>query len=115
MLEFNGNNMTLTRGDTVFIDTVILTPLGLVYELQEGDVLTFSVYDNNKNNSFLVNNFNEFNQKPIIEKFFVDRKTKIESSDTAFLAKGKYTYKCVIEMGKDHVKETYCEGDFILR
>ena len=50
MLEFNGNNMTLTRGDTIYIDTVVLTPLGLVYEVQEGDILTFSVYDNNRNN-----------------------------------------------------------------
>ena len=39
MLEFNGNNMTLTRGDTIYIDTVVLTPLGLVYEIQEGDIL----------------------------------------------------------------------------
>lgn len=106
MLEFNGNNMTLTRGDTIFIDTVVLTPLGFVYEIQEGDVLTFSVYDNNKNNSF-ASNFG-FEPKPIIEKIFVDRKTKLESSDTAFLNKGKYTYKCVIEMGEERIKETYC-------
>lgn len=113
MLEFNGNNMTLTRGDTIFIDTVVLTPLGLVYEVQEGDVLTFSVYDDNKNNSF-VSNFG-FESKPIIEKIFVDRKTKLESSDTAFLNNGKYTYKCVIEMGEERIKETYCQGDFILK
>ena len=115
MLEFNGNNMTLTRGDTIFIDTVVLTPLGLVYEVQEGDVLTFSVYDNNRNNQFLSDNSNGFESKPIIEKVFVDRKTKLESSDTAFLNKGKYTYKCVIEMGEERIKETYCQGDFILK
>ena len=113
MLEFNGNNMTLTRGDTVFIDTVILTPLGLIYEVREGDILTFSVYDNNKNNILLSNE--GFEQKPVIKKIFVDRKTKIDSSDTAFLSKGKYSYKCVIEMGEERIKETYCEGDFILK
>ena len=113
MLEFNGNNMTLTRGDTIFIDTVVLTPLGLVYEVQEGDVLTFSVYDNNRNNSFISNE--GFEPKPVIEKVFMDRKAKLESSDTAFLSKGKYSYKCVIEMGEERIKETYCEGDFILK
>ena len=113
MLEFNGNNMTLTRGDTIYIDTVVLTPLGLVYEIQEGDILTFSVYDNNRNNNFVSNE--GFESKPIIEKVFIDRKTKLESSDTAYLSKGKYFYKCIIEMGKDRIKETYCEGDFILR
>ena len=113
MLEFNGNNMTLTRGDTVFIDTVVLTPLGLVYEVQEGDVLTFSVYDINRNNSFASNEGFDF--KPVIEKIFVDRKAKLESADTAFLSKGKYSYKCVIEMGEERIKETYCEGDFILK
>lgn len=113
MLEFNGNDMILTRGDTVFIDTVILTPLGFVYEIQEGDVLTFSVYDNERNNGFVSNI--GFEAKPIIDKIFVDRKTKLESSDTAFLNKGKYTYKCVIEMDEGKIKETYCEGDFILK
>ena len=40
MLEFNDGRMTLTRGDTAYIDTVILTPLGFVYEPKEEDVIS---------------------------------------------------------------------------
>ena len=108
MLEFNGSTMVLTRGDTVHIDTVILTPLGFVYEIQKEDVITFSVYEKSMNG--LIN----YGQKPVIEKQFINRKLKLETVDTAYLREGNYYYKCVITM-KDDQRETYCEGDFILR
>jgi hypothetical protein len=109
MLEFNGNDMTLTRGDTIYIDTVIMTPTGLVYEIQEGDKLTFSVYDKS-------NKLGGFEEKAVIQKEFKDRKLKIDRVDTAFLSKGTYEYRCVIEMNnEDKTKETYSSGKFILK
>lgn len=110
MLEFNGSTMVLTRGDTVHIDTVILTPLGFVYEVQKEDVIMLSVYEKGLNGIGGVT----YGQKPVIEKQFIDRKLKLETSDTAYLREGNYYYKCVITM-KDDQRETYCEGDFILR
>lgn len=111
MLEFNDSTMVLTRGDTVYIDTVILTPLGFVYEVQEEDVIKFYVYKRAHGESIGVAGINS---KPVIEKEFVDRKLKLETNDTAFLSVGKYYYKCVITM-KGDIRETYCEGDFILK
>lgn len=108
MLEFNGSTMVLTRGDTVHIDTVILTPLGFVYEVQKEDIIMFSVYEKDFKGEVY------YGQKPVIEKQFIDRKLKLETVDTAYLREGNYYYKCVITM-KDDQRETYCEGDFILR
>lgn len=105
MLEFNDGRMTLTRGDTAYIDTVILTPLGFVYEPKEEDVIMFYVYRKD---------INSCDRNPVIKKQFINRKLKIETSDTEFLRKGNYYYKCVITM-KDNLRETYCEGDFILK
>jgi hypothetical protein len=109
MLEFNGNDMTLTRGDTVYIDTVILTPLGIIYEPKEGDIITFSIYYNGDKGAI------GFKQVPIIQKQFVDRKLKLEAKDTAYLSKGTYEYKCVIACEEKEMKETYCQGKFILK
>lgn len=108
MLEFNGSTMVLTRGDTVHIDTVILTPLGFVYEIKKEDVIMFSVYKKDFKGEV------HYGQKPVIEKQFIDRKLKLETVDTAYLQEGNYYYKCVITMKGDQ-RETYCEGDFILR
>ena len=108
MLEFNGSTMVLTRGDTVHIDTVILTPLGFVYEVQKEDVIMFSVYEKGLNGQV------GYDQKPVIEKQFIDRKLKLDTVDTAYLHEGNYYYRCVITMKGDQ-RETYCEGDFILR
>lgn len=109
MLEFNGNDMTLTRGDTIYIDTVIMTPTGLVYEVQEGDRITFSVYDN-------TGGIDGFREKIVIQKEFENRKLKLDRVDTAYLSKGVYEYRCVLEMdNEDKTKETYSAGKFILK
>lgn len=99
MIEFNGTSITMNRGDTVYIDTVIFTACDLIYELQDGDVITFVVVDNKK-------------EEVLIREFW-DRNLKLTSMDTAFLSEGCYRYKCILTMANGD-RETYCEGDLRL-
>lgn len=88
MLEFKDGDIVLTRGDSVYIDTVILTPCEEVYEPREDDKIYFIVSRTNDN---------KFDSNIVIKKEFVNRNIKIKDSDTKFLNKGKYYYCCILE------------------
>lgn len=88
MLEFKDGDIILTRGDSVYIDTVILTPCEEVYEPREDDKIYFIVSRTNDN---------KFDSNIVIKKEFVNRNIKIKDSDTKFLNKGKYYYCCILE------------------
>lgn len=97
MLDFNNGNITLTRGDSVYINTVILTPCEEVYEPKEDDKIYFIV-SRTKETDLLnyINNGNNDNSV-VIKKEFVNRNIKIKDTDTKFLNKGKYYYCCILE------------------
>lgn len=88
MLEFKDGDIILTRGDSVYIDTVILTPCEEVYEPREDDKIYFIVSRTNDN---------KFDSNIVIKKEFINRNTKIKDTDTKFLNKGKYYYCCILE------------------
>ena len=88
MLEFKDGDIILTRGDSVYIDTVILTPCEEVYEPREDDKIYFIVSRTNDN---------KFDSNIVIKKECVNRNIKIKDSDTKFLNKGKYYYCCILE------------------
>ena len=46
MLEFKDGDIILTRGDSVYIDTVILTPCEDVYEPKDKDEVYLYINDN---------------------------------------------------------------------
>lgn len=88
MLEFKDGDIILTRGDSVYIDTVILTPCEEVYEPKEDDKIYFIVSRTNDD---------KFDSNIVIKKEFINRNTKIKDTDTKFLNKGKYYYCCILE------------------
>ena len=100
MLDFNNGNITLTRGDSVYINTVILTPCEEVYEPKEDDKIYFIVSRTNDD---------KFDSNIVIKKEFINRNTKIKDTDTKFLSKGRYYYCCILIQGNGD-KQTYCEG-----
>ena len=83
MLEFKDGDIILTRGDSVYIDTVILTPCEEVYEPRENDEVYLYILRENED-------------KVVLKKKFNNRKTVIKEIDTKFLSKGEYKYKCVL-------------------
>ena len=91
MLEFKDGDIILTRGDSVYIDTVILTPCEEVYEPREKDEVYLYITRENENERT-----EEEREKVVLKKKFVNRKTVIKEIDTKFLNKGKYLYNCVL-------------------
>ena len=91
MLEFKDGDIILTRGDSVYIDTVILTPCEEVYELKDKDEVYLYIIKKNE-----ISRLEEEKEKVVLKKKFANRKTVIKEIDTKFLSKGEYKYKCVL-------------------
>ena len=91
MLEFKDGDIILTRGDSVYIDTVILTPCEEVYEPKDKDEVYLYIIKKNE-----ISRLEEEKEKVVLKKKFANRKTVIKEIDTKFLSKGKYRYKCVL-------------------
>lgn len=91
MLEFKDGDIILTRGDSVYIDTVILTPCEEVYEPRDKDEVYLYIIRKNE-----ISRLEEEKEKVVLKKKFANRKTVIKETDTKFLSKGEYKYKCVL-------------------
>ena len=91
MLEFKDGDIILTRGDSVYIDTVILTPCEEVYEPKDKDEVYLYIIKKNE-----ISRLEEEKEKVVLKKKFANRKTVIKETDTKFLIKGEYKYKCVL-------------------
>ena len=91
MLEFKDGDIILTRGDSVYIDTVILTPCEEVYEPKDKDEVYLYIIKKNE-----ISRLEEDKEKIVLKKKFVNRKTVIKEIDTKFLSKGEYKYKCAL-------------------
>ena len=91
MLEFKDGDIILTRGDSVYIDTVILTPCEEVYEPKENDEVYLYITREKE-----IGRLEEEKEKVVLKKKFINRKTVIKGIDTKFLSKGEYKYKCVL-------------------
>ena len=91
MLEFKDGDIILTRGDSVYIDTVILTPCEEVYEPKDKDEVYLYIIKKNE-----ISRLEEEKEKVVLKKKFANRKTVIKEIDTNFLSKGEYRYKCVL-------------------
>lgn len=80
--KISGNNITLTRGDTMVVDVNVFTADGMRYALQEGDRIRFAMKQSYSDAS------------PCLVKD-VDPETmqiRIESEDTKGLNFGSYVY-----------------------
>lgn len=84
-----GPTITLTRGDYVSFHIDIFDDLGNTYELQEGDVVTFTVKRNTKTDDAL------------IQKNGVN--IEILPEDTSDLRYGSYTYDVQLTPENGHV------------
>ena len=91
MLEFKDGDIILTRGDSVYIDTVILTPCEEVYEPRDKDEVYLYIIKKNE-----ISRLEEEKEKVVLKKKFANRKTVIKEIDTKFLSKGEYKYTCVL-------------------
>ena len=91
MLEFKDGDIILTRGDSVYIDTVILTPCEEVYEPKDKDEVYLYIIKKNE-----ISRLEEDKEKVVLKKKFDNRKTVIKEIDTKFLSEGEYKYKCVL-------------------
>ena len=91
MLEFKDGDIILTRGDSVYIDTVILTPCEEVYEPRDKDEVYLYIIKKNE-----ISRLEEEKEKVVLKKKFANRKTVIKEIGTKFLSKGEYKYKCVL-------------------
>ena len=87
MLSINGNEIKMTRGDTVVLNMTIYTPEGKVYELNSGDKLYFTVKTLPKDEK----------TPPLIEKVFTCNDITLEPIDTQFLKYGRYFWDSTLE------------------
>ena len=76
----NNKNIKLTRGDTAVISIELHNKDGTEYELQQGDILLFTVKEN------------VLTKKILIQKTFSDKQIKIKPTDTDDLPYGIYHY-----------------------
>ena len=111
MLEINNDTIRITRGDSGFIDMVLLTPTDEIYDFDsQNDEITF----------FLKPPFNPANKrdKILLKKKLKDTVLELESDDTKYFAKGHYLYDFKMRRtepttGKE-LKETVVSGDFYI-
>lgn len=88
MLVVSNDTITVTRADDFMLHIDIMMQDGVLYDLKEGDKLTFYLY---KKPSKLLNN------PPIFSKEFIEGEVNILSIETQFLIDDKYYYACVLE------------------
>lgn len=105
MLRIVDNSITLTRGDSAYINIVPLTPSGDVYELESTDRIYFTLRRSPKKD----NNSNP----PLIEKTFWENAIKIDPKDTQFLNYGKYYYDVELIFKNGDIS-TLCSGTFTI-
>lgn len=86
MLSVKNNVISITRGDTGYLDIVIKNPTNpnQIYNLRNGDTLVFTLKRNVSSNEVLLDR--EFNGNILT----------INTSDTANLDYGDYSYKVVL-------------------
>lgn len=80
MVKVQGTTIYMTRGDTATINLSIKDNNKNEYELEDGDIVVFSVKKNLSDDSYLIQK--TFNEKEII----------IEHEDTKNLSFGSYLY-----------------------
>lgn len=83
MLEFNGNAIYLSKGDTGSLALTITDEEQQTYDYS-GDTVVFSL------KRFVTD------ANPILQKTFTDGKITFESADTANLQAGEYLYDIVL-------------------
>ena len=80
MVKIQGTTIIMTRGDTATIDLSIKDDNKEEYELEDGDVVVFSVKKNLSDEKYLM------------KKTFDEKQIVIESDDTKDLSFGEYLY-----------------------
>ena len=85
MVKITGSTITMNRSDSVFITVTVRTAQGEVYELQEGDKLTFSAKKKATDSDYA-----------IAPKLLNGNVLEITSLDTEHLAFGTYIYDVVL-------------------
>lgn len=105
MLRIVDNSVTLTRGDSAYINIVPLTPDGEVYELDPADRIYFTLRRSPKRD--------EGSNPCLIEKTFWENAIKLDPQDTQFLNYGKYFYDVELIFKNGDVS-TICSGTFTL-
>ena len=127
MLEINGNNIKLTRGDTALINLVIYASPSdccvnstaleniknqenrKVYELQDGDSVYFAVRKFPKTGRY---------RDCMIEKQFEldddgNLNLSLEGNETAYFEYGRYYYDCTLYFANGE-ENTVLKGSFTL-
>ena len=82
MLDVQGNNIHLTRGDTMFLDIQLNTESGEAYALNEGDKVFFRVKRNASSKDILI-------QKEVTH----DLVLQLDEADTVNMNFGSYYYE----------------------
>ena len=102
MVDFDGYNIYMTRGDSAVFEIVIYTPRERIYELQDGDQIKFVFYKDKRSE-----------KHPVIEKVVEDNRLELAPNDTEYLLKGGYKYKGTL-VRADGFVDTFCKGNFYL-
>jgi hypothetical protein len=80
-----GPTITLTRGDYACFTILMHRKNGDLYELQEGDILYFTVKKNTKTKQIIFQKVFQYGDEPAVE---------IENEDTKDEPYGTYSYDC---------------------
>ena len=102
MVKVEGTTILMTRGDTATINLSIKDDNKIEYELEEGDVVVFSVKQNLSDESYL------------IQKTFSDKEIVIEHNDTKELPFGKYLYDVQLTFSDGKVATIITPSSLIL-
>ena len=97
------NNITLTRGDTGYLEIEITDENDYKYGLEQGDTLIFTVKNNPRCPDAL------------IQKRFTDLNVKIEPKDTQTLSFGSYCYDVQLTQSNGDVTTIVGPARFTLK
>ena len=91
MLKVENNTISLTRGDSAFLNVEITNDEGETYELEQGDVCEFTVkkYTSSEN--------------VLIKKEVINGEIRISPDDTRMLNYGPYVYDVQVTMANGDI------------
>jgi hypothetical protein len=105
VLKVNGTKVSLTRGDTAFLNVSLVDESGTAYEIQPGDAVFFRLKQNASSQGLLL-------EKQVDT---VTMKLRLDVEDTEGLKFGVYKYEIELVTATDHHFTAIENADFEVR
>ena len=112
MVIVDGNNVTMTRGDTFIAQIEMKDKNGVVYSPMQGDVIRFTLRDpkmNNKKTKY-------YDSDPLVTKIVPNNTLllRLDPADTKNLGFGEYVYFVELTYANGVVDTFIAESSFVL-